>query len=599
MRSNLPLNVTTWIILMSAATILFLGVKSGLPNAKRSELLTWGRPLTADQSRMLKQLGNASREGRNLDELCGGNKLEMPKPEGGLPEALRGPLYFAEKCLIFDLKRFIVSSSVMDEFYVFSKLSDMNPSRLDFNPRGRFEHGNSFVFPLGALLYVLKSFGALHVTKDISQYLVHPNSIEIMYMAGRSIGIVSFLAILFLLNVMGNRIGGAMCGIAAMLTFVFSTLPWSECVNSKPHLYAAFWVLLTVYLVYRFMEAGSKKHMYLAVFTAGWATAAVLTSGVVTLFFPVALFDGKNVKRSLAFIFLAFLGVLAVFLVVNPYTIIDFQGFRRKYESLTFGVGTSPQASSLPAILWYVSTILPVKLLHYLATLFQKSYCFPAAIFAWFGLAAACVKAERPLRLAAAGTLALVICSSCVIAATLAWTRYTLFMGPLICLFAGYGISLVYNWLRERSVLLRTTFLIAVFLPGACFAGLFAGDLIYSEAWYAPTKAWVSSIPARTRVTVGVLTRLSPIYSPPFPFIDMTVLNLNRWEHGQPVPDYVLIGKYPQDRVLWERHPLRNQLELAFNLGHRESYEWFKRFREESPSLMYGWVYKRKDGLAQ
>ena len=90
------------------------------------------------------------------------------------------------------------------------------------------------------------------------------------------------------------------------------------------------------------------------------------------------------------------------------------------------------------------------------------------------------------------------------------------FRGALICLFAGYGISKVYDWLPGRSALLRSMFLIAVFLPGACCFGLLARDLVGNEAWYTPTRAWLRSIPSEKHVTLGILTRLSPVYSPPF-----------------------------------------------------------------------------------
>ena len=81
----------------------------------------------------------------------------------------------------------------MDEFLVFSMLSYMDPVGLDFNPRGRFTYGGSYVYPLGGVLFFLKSLGFLHLTRDLSYYLKHPCSIETMYIAGRSIGVLSFL----------------------------------------------------------------------------------------------------------------------------------------------------------------------------------------------------------------------------------------------------------------------------------------------------------------------------------------------------------------------------------------------------------------------
>ena len=79
----------------------------------------------------------------------------------------------------------------------------------------------------------------------------------------------------------------------------------------------------------------------------------------------------------------------------------------------------------------------------------------------------------------------------------------------------------------------------------------------------------------------------------------MTVSNLNGWRDDQPVPDYVLVGRFPQDSLEWDRHPLRNQFRLAFNLGYRESFYWLEPVSppEPAPNVWMGIRTQEKDCL--
>ena len=92
-----------------------------------------------------------------------------------------------------------------------------------------------------------------------------------------------------------------------------------------------------------------------------------------------------------------------------------------------------------------------------------------------------------------------------------------------------------------------------------------------------------------------MMARPTPEDAPPFPFIHGQVVNLRAYApEASPLPDFVVIGNYANDRARWEAHPLRSRYAVACDLGYRRSYDWGLRWRTKSESRVAGWIYRRK-----
>jgi len=72
------------------------------------------------------------------------------------------------------------------------------------------------------------------------------------------------------------------------------------------------------------------------------------------------------------------------------------------------------------------------------------------------------------------------------------------------------------------------------------------------------------------------------------------MVNMNKDIGETQVPDYVVVGsRNPAQLNQWEKHILRSQYRLVYDLGGRPSYRWLLCLRTQSDSRLGGWVYKR------
>ena len=130
-------------------------------------------------------------------------------------------------------------------------------------------------------------------------------------------------------------------------------------------------------------------------------------------------------------------------------------------------------------------------------------------------------------------------------------------------------------------------------MPGAFFATLFVRDYIDDSNWYEPTVEWIRSAHIGHETNIGVFERPGPTKFPPFPFLNAQLVNMNMVSKRDSLPDYVIIRGGLDAKEMWDRHKVRPQYHMAYDLGNRPSYRWFLNFRTISKSSIAGWVYKR------
>jgi len=575
-----------WLILVVAGSVLVLGVQCGLPDTKRMTLLVWGQSLTDRQKELLTSLREDARAKRDIDNRASARRLMQSRKL--LPRDSQesgSACVLSEEDRIYDFKRFVLASSAMDEHLTYSILSAMNPAGLDFDPRGRFIYGGAYIYSLGAVIYAAKLIGMIHVTRDIFYYFEHPANVARMYMTGRSFNILAFLGILFLLGQLGKRIAGRLCGTTAMLGFSLSTLALNMCLVSKPHVFAAFWVLLSVHLTLLYNERRTPSHLFWATVAAGWAFGASVVCGSIALLFPILLFDAQDLRGAFRRVVMVIVGMVTIFLLTNPYTAITYD--RYVLEVVRHALDQDS--------VFYVVAI--ENLARDLLRTFTQHYCFPVGAIGILGLAAACRAKAGPVKRLAVATVLVMLLVSIVLSQTLHVGRISLFLGPLLCLFAGYGITLLSVYLRRTGSAFRAVALVLLFVPGAFCAALFARDVIFDDHWYKPTLEWVRSAGIDDQTTVGVFTSPNPVNLPPFPFLNARLINMNKCASEETLPDYVVVGSYPyyNDQQRWEAHPDRPRFKLAANLGFRPTYRWLLQLRMRTESQTAGWVYSPRN----
>lgn len=565
-----------WLILAVMAVIMGLCLSWGLPDRERLELLNWGQdPTPAELQRIFSARDTYYQTLDALQAQAGRLVLQGQHAPLGDPVNLTAVLNQAERDTAW--RAYILGSNAVDERYAFSVLSRMNPATLDLNPR-RHNYGGSYIYPLGGLLYLQKALGLINVTSDLTYYLEHPDQVARMYRTGRGLSALSLLGGLMLLGLLGNRLGGRGAATLAMLAYALSSVPFWQALVTKPHLYAACFSFLGLYLLVCFSQEGGRGLLIASAAACGWAMGASLPAGAMGLAYPMVLYAPGG-WRWLKDTLLAALVMAAVYLLSNPYVIISPETFAYTLTLHSSGRGFG----------YGVFGLLKIK--EYLHDIFIKAYAFPLGLLGGLcalGLALRGRGLERRLAL-------LFILLTVLVGGTVATPRITLFTGPLLCLVAGLGLG---GWLLGASWPprpLKAALPGLLLLPGLFTLGLMAHDAIWDDSWRVPTRQWVRSAGITPQTSLGTFGRPDPTNLPPFPFLHNHLVDLFQYTDASQPPDYVILGNFQGDPHFWREHPLAGQYQLVATLGYRPSWEWLIDWRHPSEPRLAAWVYKRRD----
>jgi hypothetical protein len=558
------------------AAIMALSLGWGLPDAGRLALLNWGQEPTPQELRNISAARDTYYNQLDTLQAESGRKLLHGQPATlGDPVSLTAVLAPSERGIAW--RAYLLGSNAVDERYSFSVLSRMNPAAWDFNPR-RHNYGGSFIYPLGALLYLEKLLGLVHTTGDMGHYLAHPQEIARMYLAGRSLSVLALLGIIFLLGLWGQKLAGRAAATLAMLAFALSSVCFWQALVTKPHLYAAFFSFLGLYWLARYRDQERTRLLILSAAACGWAAGASLPAAALALAYPLLLHRPGLGWRWLGRTALAGAVMLAVFLLTNPYAILSPETYA---YTLTLHSSSRGYGYGVFGL---------VKIEEYLRDIFTRSYAMPLGLLGGLAALGLAIRGQGLVRRLALLFIALTL----VVGGTLATPRITLFTGPLLCLLAGLGLE---RWLWRPAWAapgIKAGLLGLLLLPGFFTLGLMAHDSIWDRAWYEPTRQWVQSAGLTPATTFGTFGRPDPTNLPPFPFLHNRVLNLFEFRDPAQAPDYVVLGNFQGDPAFWERHPLAHLYQPVAVLGPRPSWKWLEDWRQPSEARLAGWVYQRK-----
>ena len=568
-----------WTILLVAATVLTAGIDWGLPTQRRIDLLLAGTTLTTEQRQSLTSVHDSRRESF-LEKRAAATKALLSGGEfRSATPVTQATAVLTEQDKLAGLCSFIINSGDYDEALTYSSLSRMRPSRLDFAPR-YFMYGGAYLYPVGALLQLLKMSGALRVTNDYAYYIDRPREMALIYTTGRALNVAAFIGTLVVLARIGRRLGGRGVGSLAMLVYALSTLPLNQSLVSKPHVYAAFWSTLSILLALRYREKPSRRLVLITGVAWGMAVGSSLPCLLMGIVIGSVLFDGGDANRSAAWFLGAAAAMGVTFIATNPYAVLQWDRYAYEVLGHTSARGWGYGAAGLG------------KLAVSLDRLLTRGYCFPVSLVGAITLVGVSIAGGRAARRLAIATSITLLISHMLVAAS----RITLFTGPMFCLFGAYGLHALNTKLARTPRWVRAAVLGLLLLPGAAFATIFAVDVIWDEPWYEPTRSWIEAARLDTGPLIGICgapwdLQLHPADSPPYPFLNARVVNLARYEDPSALPDYVIVGVSGEGRERWGEHPLRPHYALARVLGYRPHDGWAVRWRTPAPAVA-AWVYE-------
>ncbi len=306
------------------------GIRWGLPGPER---LARVLPPGLDGPAFEQQLADSW---SSMHAELGDNLMLNPKSFSSFTGVVETPAGWKAppKELLNSFRSFYVRSEHEDEQSILLALSHMKPKQLQFKPH-LFTYGALHIYSVGAALAVGALLGQVKLKSSILFYLADPSKMAAMYLAGRLLGVASFIAGGLMLLRLGRRVGFE-AGLIGAALYMMSPAAVVQAHVLKNHTFWPVFVLWTLDRCGIVLERGRRKDYAFAGVVAGLATAsflgawpACLVVGAAGAMRLLGLHDrhGKPCKPLPEIEGLVIAGVCAIgaFLIVSPYWVIDFK----------------------------------------------------------------------------------------------------------------------------------------------------------------------------------------------------------------------------------------------------------------------------------
>lgn len=238
-----------------------------------------------------------------------------------------------------------------DEYNPVYVLGNMEPLKLDFNPR--YLHNPTFFYYLvGATWGLGHISGLLTITKDKDFYLRNPHEYGNLYLSGRFLVIGFSLLSIYMVYLLGKKLFSETTGIISALFLSVVPLHVFQSHFMEISIVSSFFVLLAMYFAVLALETNEKKYYIISGIVTGLAMGTKYTTWPFLFVFIICdfIYRKKFNKKILSYIVCSVL----FFLMTTPYAILDFHRFQLDFlHKLPRGI---PNFSIPLKLLWYSLT---------------------------------------------------------------------------------------------------------------------------------------------------------------------------------------------------------------------------------------------------
>jgi len=221
---------------------------------------------------------------------------------------------------ILDFSRgYVLGLVLSDEQHAIRALSNLNPKKLDFDPKHDYNYGNFYLYSLGAFLLTAKIANYVPIHRDIFYYFTHPEDNAKIYLTARILSAISVILCILPLRLLGNLLKNKFVAIISIILFVLNPFVLNYGHQIKAHTYGIFWVLLGLYFYLNsFDEEKISLSYFLSAICIGLSTACALSNGIFVLLFitsDIILSKRLNVRKFLLYGLTSF----SIFLLMTPF----------------------------------------------------------------------------------------------------------------------------------------------------------------------------------------------------------------------------------------------------------------------------------------
>ena len=258
-----------WFVVLAAR-----GLDYGLPQAGYSGLLFQSEegPQVLPQVAAIRE---ADRQRTESYKAFWGWKL-IPPPEylseitREEPWMLHGQVKYRSVNKLKWIGAQLLNSQVPDEQFIMHAISQMQPRRLDFNPRF-FSYGGAYVFAVAASLGLGQMAGLVQLTPDRLFYLSQPEQVQRLFLIGKWLGVIAGLLLIILVYLAGRRLVSRTAGLCAAALASSYPAYVVEAHHLKPFLWSGCWVLVVLWAFTQWQQQAARRWLVLSGVAAGLA----------------------------------------------------------------------------------------------------------------------------------------------------------------------------------------------------------------------------------------------------------------------------------------------------------------------------------------
>jgi hypothetical protein len=286
-----------------------------------------------------------------------------------------------------------------DEHKILEPLANMDPARLDFNPR-HFDHPTFHIYLVGTVLACARLTGLVEVSESQRFYLENPDMMSRVYLTGRLVTVLFGAGLLLVVAALGGRIAGRSGTWIAPLCLLASAPFVVHCHYLTTDLPLTFWMTLSALLSVR---SDGRRAVYWSAAAAGLA-AGTKYYGILALVFPVyRVVSDRGSFRRPARISAGVAGIaVAVFVLTSPYVVLA----PRDFKTTGYDVWREVfRGGDDPAEVYLYTKDTGLGWVQYAGRVIPGSMGLPLFIAAVIGIAVAIVRRAPHSRVLLLGTL--------------------------------------------------------------------------------------------------------------------------------------------------------------------------------------------------
>ena len=276
-----------------------------------------------------------------------------------------------DESINMSLARFLIVPYAADDAFVLKAIKNLNPSKYDFDPN-YYMYGGGLVYMSAIALKMSEIIGYVKLKPNIAFYLENPEMMGRMYKVLRFLILVFSVIGIVIVYLYTVKNHGQWPAIITLLFMLINPESIASSHAIEPHMYVLPFFSLSLYYSYKYYISGSLTNDYiLASIFAGLSIGTQASSMyiVVPIIITTLVSFYKKTRSYDLFVdlLLYFILLTATVLLINPYYVLNMEGF---LQDINVGLGNQLTVSTSESSVSLENIWAPYQISTFLLTIF-------------------------------------------------------------------------------------------------------------------------------------------------------------------------------------------------------------------------------------